>query len=383
MDFKLNEDQEMVRDTARDFAQEQIAPIAAELDEQARFPEKIIKELSELGFMGISIPEKYEGAELDTISYVLILEEIAKACASTALTMNAHNSLTCGTILQFANDMQKKKYLPKLATGEWLGAFSITEANADSDISNVQTKAILEGDNYIINGIKTFVINGAYADVFILIARTNFEGNHSEGLSAFIVEKNFQGLKIGKNEDKMGMRAASTTELILDNLKVPKENLILEEGKGMQIALTMLDASRIGIAAQGLGIAQSALENAVRYSKQRVQFDKAICEFQAIQLMIADMATEIEAARLLTWYAAWLKDNGKSYTKQASMAKLQATETAMRSADRSLQIHGGYGYMREYPIERLFRDAKVTEIYEGTSEIQRLLIAASVLKEYN
>ncbi len=379
MDFKYSEEQEILRDTIRDFAQKEIAPVAAELDAEARFPKDIVAKLAELGFMGMMIPSTYGGSELDAVCYVIAVEEISKACASTGVTVSVQNSLVCQPLLDHADEEQKKKFLVPLASGKKLGAFSLTEPDAGSDIANVQATAVLEGDHYVINGTKIFVTSGGDADTIVLFASTD-RSKKSKGISTFIVEKDTPGFSPGKKENKMGMRASGTYELVFENARIPKENLLGQEGEGMKISLRALDGGRIGIAAQAVGIAQAALDASIEYSKQRKQFGKVICEFQAIQWMLADMATEIDAARLLTYRVADLKDQGVRYTKEAAMAKLYASEVAMRSAIKAVQIHGGYGYMKEYPVERNFRDAKLTEIYEGTSEIQRLVIAASLLR---
>ncbi len=379
MDFKLSEEQEILREAIRDFAKNEIAPIAADMDAEAKFPRDVVMKLGELGFMGMMVPGEYGGSELDAVAYAIALEEIAKACASTSVTVSVQNSLVCQPILDHGTEEQKKKYLTPLASGKKLGAFSLTEPDAGSDVANVQTTAVLEGDHYVVNGTKIFVTTGGDADIILLFASTDRSLKH-KGMSAFIVEKGFPGFSLGKKEEKMGMRASGTYELIFQDARIPKENLLGKEGGGMKIALMALDGGRIGIAAQAVGIAQAALEASIEYSKQRKQFGKAICEFQAIQWMLADMATETDAARLLVWRAADLKDRGVRYTSEAAMAKMFASETAMQTAIKAVQILGGYGYMKDYPVERNFRDAKLTEIYEGTSEIQRLVIAAGLLK---
>jgi len=379
VDFAFTEEHEILRETIRDFAKNEMAPVAAELDAEAKFPRDIVMKLGELGFMGMMIPSAYGGSELDAVAYVIALEEISKVCASTGVTVSVQNSLVCQPLFDHGSEEQKKKYLAPLASGKLLGAFSLTEPEAGSDVANVQSTAVLEGDHYVVNGNKIFVTTGGDADVILLFVSTDRE-KKSKGMSALILEKGTLGFSLGKKENKMGMRASSTYELILEGARIPKENLLGQEGDGMKIALKALDGGRIGIAAQALGIAQACLEESIEYSKQRRQFGKAICEFQAIQWMLADMATEIEAARLLIFKAAEMKDRGKRYTKEAAMAKLYASETAMRAAIKAVQIHGGYGYMKDYPVERHFRDAKLTEIYEGTSEIQRLVIAAILLR---
>ncbi len=379
MDFGLDSQQQMIRKAAREFAEKEIKPIASKLDQEAKFPSEIISKLGELGFMGMMVPEEYGGSGMDCVSYAIAVEEISRGDASTGVSMSVNNSLACQPILDYGTEEQKRKYLPDLAQGKKLGAFSLTEPEAGSDAGNVQTRAILDGDHYVINGTKIFVTNGGKADIIILFASTNPEAK-AKGISAFIIEKGMQGFRVGKKENKMGMRAADTSELIFEDCKVPKENLLGEEGKGYRIALATLDGGRIGIAAQAVGIGQACLEASIEYSKVRKQFGRPICEFQAIQWMIANMATEIEAARYLTYRAAYLKDKGIRFSKEAAQAKLLASEAVVRAATNAVQIHGGYGYMKEYDVERYFRDSKLTEIYEGTSEVQRLVIAASLLK---
>ena len=379
MDFDLDEQQQMIRKMAREFAEKEIKPVAAELDEKASFPAEIVKKLGELGFMGMMVPEEYDGAAMDAVSYAIAVEEISRADASTGVTMSVNNSLCCQPILDYGTEEQKKRYLPPLATGEKLGAFSITEPEAGSDAGNVQTTATADGDHYVVNGTKLFVTNGGKADVVVLFAATDKEAG-ARGISAFIVEKGTPGFSVGKHEDKMGMRAADTSELIFEDCKVPKENLLAKEGMGFKIALATLDGGRIGIAAQAVGIGQACLEAAIAYSKQREQFGRAICKFQAIQWLLANMATQVEAARLLTYRVAHLKDKGERFTMEAAQAKLFASEAAVSAAINAVQVHGGYGYMKEYDVERYFRDSKLTEIYEGTSEVQRLVIAASLLR---
>ncbi|MGD9141747.1 MAG: acyl-CoA dehydrogenase [bacterium] len=379
MHFDLNEDQRMIREAAREFAEKEIKPIAAKLDEEAEFPAEIVKKLGELGFMGMMVPEEYDGAGLDTVSYSIAVEEISRADASTGVIMSVNNSLVCQPILDFGNEEVKKKYLPQLASGAALGAYSLTEPEAGSDAGNVQATAVLDGDSYIVNGTKIFVTNGGVADIVLLFVSTDKEAG-SRGMSALVVEKGYPGFSVGKKEDKMGIRASMTNELVFEDCRVPRANLVGEEGQGFKIGLTALDGGRIGIASQAVGIAQACLDESVRYSKERKQFGKTISSFQAIQWMLANMATRIEASRLLTYEAAFVKDKGERYSKHAAMAKLFASETAVDAAIDAVQIHGGYGYMKEYTVERLFRDSKITEIYEGTSEIQRLVIAAHLLK---
>jgi butyryl-CoA dehydrogenase len=367
----------MVRLMARDFAKRELEPYAGERDEKGIFPEEVIKKMGQLGLMGMMIPVEYGGTGAGAVSYCLALQEIGYACASAAVTMSVAN-LSAEPLLKYGNEEQKNKYLPLLASGEMLGAFAVTEPEAGSDPGGMKTKAEDMGDYYLVNGTKNFITNGGYADVINLIARTDSKkGNR--GLSAFLVEKGFPGFIVGKKEKKMGLKASDTVELIFDDCRIPKENLLGREGQGFKVAMTALDSGRIGIASQSLGIARACLDEAVSYANARKQFGKNIGSFQAIQWMIADMATEIEAAGLLALSAAQRKDEGTPFTKEASMAKLFASELANRAAYKSLQIHGGYGYMAEFKIERLYRDARVTAIYEGTSEIQRVVIARDVM----
>lgn len=379
MEFQLSEEQLMVRQTAREFAEKEIKPRAAEIDATGEFPTEIIKKLAQLNFLGITIPEEYGGGGLDAISYAIVIEEISRACASTGVILSVNNSLICEPILTFGTDSQKKNYLPDLASGKKLGCFALTEPEAGSDASNLKTTAVLKGDHYILNGNKLFITNGRFADVALVFAMTDKSLGY-KGINAFIVERAFPGYSVGKVQQKLGINASGQCELYFEDCAVPKENLFGGEGGGFKLALVTLDGGRIGIAAQAVGIAQACLDECLKYSKERVQFGQPIAKFQAIQWMLADMATEIEAARLLTYRAAFLKDKGERYSSQASMAKLFASETAMKATTKGIQIHGGYGYMKEYPMERFFRDAKITEIYEGTNEIQRVVIASSILK---
>jgi len=379
MKLELNEQQKMIQKMVREFAEKEIAPVAANLDKTGEYPTKILKKMAELGLLGIIIPTEYGGAGLDIISYVTIIEEISRKCASTGVITSVHNSLVAYPIMKHGTDEQKKKYLPLLAKGEKIGAFAGTEPNAGSDLGAMQTKAELKGDHYVINGDKCFITSGDHAGIFIVFAVTD-KAAGSRGISAFIVEKETPGFKVGSLFDKMGINANHVTELVFENMKVPKENLLGKEGEGFKIALSTLDGGRIGIAAQAVGIAQAALEESIEYAKQRQQFGKPIAQFQAIQWMIADMATRIEAARYLVYNAAYAKDKGGRFSKEAAMAKLFASETAMDAVIKAVQIHGGYGYTKEYTVERLFRDAKITEIYEGTSEVQRMVIAGSLLR---
>lgn len=378
MDFELTEEQIAIRDLAREFAQKEIAPIAAKIDEAGEFPSQTIKKMGELGLMGIQVPPEYGGAGLDCVSYVLAMEEICKACASHGTIMSVNNSLVCYGLEKFGNEEQKKKFLVPLASGKKLGAYSLTEPQSGSDAGNIKTRAVREGDHYVINGRKSWVTSGPVADYIILFASTNPEQKH-RGTACFIVDTKLPGFSHGKVEPKLGIRASATCECTYDNCHLPVSHRIGEEGGGFKIALTILDAGRIGIAAQALGIAQAAYEASVGYAKQRQAFGQAIAEFQAIQFMIADMATRIQAARMLTYHAASKKDRHENFSKEAAMAKLYASETAMWVTTKAIQVHGGIGYSKEMPVERYFRDAKITEIYEGTSEIQRVVIARSML----
>ena len=380
MDFQLTEDQKMMQQMARDFAQEVIAPKAHELDEKAEFPSEAVRRMAELGFMGMMIPAEYGGAGMDCLSYVLVLEEIAAACASTAVTMSVNNSLFLGPIFKFGTEEQKKKYLPDFAQGKKLGAYALSEAGSGSDAAALVTTATRQGEKYILNGSKNFITNGPHADATIIFTTVDRTKKH-KGITAFIVDKNTPGYSIGKIEKKLGIRGSSTSSIVLDNCAVPASSRLGEEGDGFKIAMATLDNGRIGIATQALGIGRAAFEYATRYSKQREAFGGPIANFQAIQFKLADMAWQLDAARLLTWRAAVMRDHGLSIVKEAAMAKLAASEAANAIAKDAVQVLGGYGYSREYPVERYFRDAKITEIYEGTSEIQRLVIARQVLKE--
>lgn len=368
----------MIRDLARDFAQKEVAPGAAERDQKSQFPSDCVKKMAELGLMGMMIPEKWGGAGLDAVSYVLALEEIAVACASTAVSMSVNNSLYCWPIFKFGNDEQKERLLKDFAGGKKIGAYSLSEPASGSDAGALQCLAKKSGTQYILNGTKNFVTNGPQADAMVLFARTS-DDKH-KGISAFIVEKNSPGFRVGKIEKKLGICASSTSEIVLENCQVPAENLLGEEGMGFKIAMATLDGGRIGVGTQALGIARAAFEQARDYSKQREAFGQLISNFQAIQHYLADMALKIDASRLLLWRAAWMRDQGLPFSKEAAMAKLHASEAAMWVTHKAVQIHGGYGFCKDYPVERFFRDAKITEIYEGTSEIQRLVIARSVLK---
>ena len=379
MDFNFTSEQLLVQKTARDFSLAELVPGAIERDEKKIWPKEAIQNMGELGFMGMMVSDKYGGGGMEAVSYALAMEEISKADASASVVMSVNNSLVCYLLEKFASEELKQKYLIPLAKGEKLGAFSLSEPQSGSDASNMRTIAKLEGDHYIVNGTKNWVTNGINSNYVILFAITT-QGIGHKGISAFLVEKGWDGFESGKPEDKLGIRSSDTSELYFDNVKVPVENRIGEEGQGFKIALATLDGGRIGIASQALGIAQASLDASISYSKERVQFGKPIATQQAIQFKIADMAMEIEAARLLIHKAAMMKDAGQKYGHMASMAKVYASEVAMRSSTNCVQIHGGYGYIRESGVERLMRDAKITQIYEGTSEIQRLVIARSLLQ---
>ena len=379
MVFDLTEEQRMIQDTAREFARKEVLPKAAELDESSRFPEELIRQMAELGFMGIAVPEKYGGAGMDNVCYAIAMEEISRACASTGVIMSVNNSLACDPILKFGSEEIKREYLVPMASGEKLGCFGLTEPGAGSDAGSQKTTAVRDGDYYIVNGSKNFITNAPQADTCVLFAMTDKSKSH-KGISAFVVDMKWKGISLGKHEKKMGIKASATSSIVFEDVRVPAKNRLGNEGDGFKVAMNTLDGGRIGIASQAIGIARASFEDALAYSKDRKQFGQAICEFQAIQWMLADIATEIDAARLLTWRAAWMKDRGMRHSKESSMAKLYASEVAMRAAVKGVQIHGGYGYIKEYPAERHFRDAKITEIYEGTSEIQRLVISAALLK---
>lgn len=379
MNFTLTKEQELVRQMVRDFAVNEVKPIAAEIDVTERFPMENVKKMGELGIMGIPFPTEFGGAGGDVLSYILAVEELSKVCATTGVILSAHTSLCASLINENGTPEQKEKYLRDLCTGNKIGAFGLTEPGAGTDAAGQQTTAVLDGDNYILNGSKIFITNGGVADTFIVFAMTD-KSKGTKGISAFIVEKGFLGFSIGKKEDKLGIRASSTTELIFENCVVPKENLIGREGKGFGIAMKTLDGGRIGIAAQALGIAEGALEEAIKYMKERKQFGRPISAFQGLQWMVAEMSTKIEAARFLVYKAAWLKENKQPYSVDAARAKLYAAEVAMDVTTKAVQLFGGYGYTKEYPMERMMRDAKITEIYEGTSEVQKMVISGSLLK---
>lgn len=372
MELRFTEEQNMMRNMVREFAKEKIAPFIEHM-EAGEFPRDIIKEMGELGLMGITIPEQYGGAEMDFMSYIIAIHELSKVSATVGVILSVHTSVGTNPILYFGTEEQKQKYVPKLASGEYLGAFCLTEPSAGSDAGSLKTRAVKDGDHYKLNGSKVFITNGGEADVYIVFANTDPEKG-SRGISAFIVEKDTPGFIVGKDEHKMGLHGSRTVELTFEDMRVPAENLLGQEGEGFKIAMANLDVGRIGIAAQALGIAEAALDEAVAYSKERKQFGKPISFNQGIGFKLADMATAVEASRLLVYNAANLRQLGKPCGQEASMAKLFASKTAVDVAIEAVQVFGGYGYTEEYPVERLFRDAKITEIYEGTSEIQRLVI---------
>jgi len=382
MNFELTEEQKLLQEMVRDFARKEILPSAKSLEESHTFPLELLKKLGDLGIMGMTVPPEYGGIKADTVSLNLALEQISQVLPSLSVIVSVHCSLFCYSILKFGTSRQKEKYLPQAAKGKILGAFSLTEPGAGSDATNLKAKSVRAGDRYILNGTKSWVTTGSDAMAFIIFTAAETKAEKKK-LNAFIVEKDFPGLRISKIEDKMGLHSSLTAEIVLEECQVPAENLLGEEGKGASIALHCLDRSRIGIAAQSVGLSHRALEEAVKYAKQREAFGKKIAEFQALQFMIADMSTQIDAARLLTYKAACLCDSGKPFSKEASMAKLFASEAANRIAYQALQIHGGYGYSKEFFVEQIYRDARVLTIYEGTSEIQRLVIARSLLKEYD
>ena len=381
MDFTFNEEQKMVIDGARRFAREKLAPFAAELDEKAEVNFKAIKELGKLGYLGMTVPEEYDGSNAGVVAYAASMIEFSKADAGAAVTVSVQNSLVNDAVLAFGTEKQKKDYLPKLASGEWIGCFTLTEANSGSDPGSLRTSAIRDGDHFVITGTKNFTTNGGIADVILVFAQTSREKG-AKGISAFLLTKDIPGFKVGKHENKMGIRSSSTTEMVFDKCRVPADSILGEENKGLKVALATLDGGRIGIAAQAVGIAEAALEEAVRYSKERVQFGKPISELEGIQFMLAEMATEVEVAKTMLFRVAWMKEtHTMKYSKEAAMIKLYASEMAHRVCHKALQVHGGYGFMKEYKIERLYRDQRITEIYEGTSEIQKCVIARSILGE--
>ena len=380
MDFELTEEQRMVRDTIRAHAENELKPVAARLDHDSVYPQEQLEKLGAMGLMGVFVPEEFGGSGLDRVAYIAALEEISKVWASLGVIMSVNNSLVCGPLARFGTEAQKKRYLPRVASGEWLGCYALTEPAAGSDAGSIQTQAKRAGDDYVLNGNKVFTTNGSRANLAIVYAVTD-PSSGKNGISAFLVERQTSGFVVDKIEDKLGLNASETAALRFENCRVPRENLLGHEGEGFRIALETLDGGRVGIAAQALGIAQACLEAALAYSQERKQFGEAIANFQAIQWMLADMATEIDAARLLTYRAASLQQQGKNVTREAAMAKLFASEASNRAAYKAVQIFGGYGYIKDFPVERFFRDARVTTLYEGTSEIQRLIIARQLLRE--
>ncbi|MGF7087566.1 acyl-CoA dehydrogenase [Kroppenstedtia sanguinis] len=380
MQFRLNEEHEMMRKMVREFAEKEVAPTASERDEQERFDRSIFDQMGQLGMTGIPWPEEVGGVDSDFLSYVIAVEELSRVCASTGVTLSAHLSLASWPIYKFGNPEQKERFLRPLAEGTQLGAYGLTEPGSGSDAAGMRTTAVRDGDAYILNGNKIFITNGGEAEIYIVFAVTEPEKKH-HGVTAFIVEKGAPGFSIGKKEQKLGIRSSPTTEIIFEDCRIPVENRLGEEGQGFKIAMMTLDGGRNGIAAQAVGIAQGALDAATAYAKERKQFGKPIGKLQGIQFKLADMATQIEAARLLTYQAAWLESQGLPYGKASAMAKLYAGDAAMQVTTEAVQVFGGYGYTREYPVERFMRDAKITQIYEGTNEIQRVVIANHLLKE--
>lgn len=379
MDFQLSEEQIMIRDMVREFAENEVKPSAAERDAKEEFPDDLVVKVAELGLMGVAIPEEWGGAGMDYVSYAIAVEELSKVDASLGVIVSVNNSLVCEPFKNYATDEQKEKYLKPLASGEKLGAYALSEAQSGSDAANIKTKAIPDGDHYVINGQKMWITNGGSSDIVLAFCMTNEELG-PKGINCLIAEKGTPGFEVGKKEEKLGIRSSDTTSLVFEDCRVPAENRLGDEGKGFIVAMTTLDAGRIGIAAQAVGIAQASIDESIKFARERIAFGRPITKFQAIQFYLADLQTKVDAARLLTWKACWLYDQRQKYTKEAAMAKTFASEVAMEAAIKAIQIHGGYGYSREYPVERFLRDAKITEIYEGTSEIQRLVIARDLLK---
>ncbi|HIR54870.1 MAG TPA: acyl-CoA dehydrogenase [Candidatus Scatomorpha intestinigallinarum] len=372
--FNLSEEHIQLQQTFREFAENEVKPLAKELDETERFPTETVQKMAEMGMMGLPIPEELGGSGVDQLGYVLAVEELSKVCATTGIILSAHTSLCCWPIMTFGTEEQKEKYLKPLASGQKLGAFALTEPSAGTDASMQKSTAVLDGDHYILNGNKVFITNAGAADVFIVFAMTDKEQG-TRGITAFILERDMPGFTMGKPENKMGLRASSTCELVFDNVRVPVENRLGAEGKGFKIAMATLDGGRIGVGAQAVGIAQGAIDEAVKFTKERIQFGRRISQFQNTQFTLADMQTRTDAARMLVWRAAAAEQEGQPYTHLAAMAKLFASETASYVTNRAVQLCGGYGYTKDYPVERMMRDAKVTEIYEGTSEVQRMVIS--------
>jgi alkylation response protein AidB-like acyl-CoA dehydrogenase len=380
LDFQLNDEQQQLRKTVREFAEREIAPHVLEWDEASHFPMETVKELGKMGLLGVIFPAEFGGAGMGYIEYVIAIEELSRVDGSVGIIVAAHTSLCSNHIFLAGNEAQKQKYIPKLATGEFIGAWGLTEPGSGSDAGGARCSAVRKGGKWVLNGTKTFITNGSYADVYVVVAVTD-KAARTHGLSAFIVEKGTKGFRPGKKENKLGLRASDTSELIFEDCEIPAENLLGHEGEGFVDAMRILDGGRISIASLGLGMAQGAYECALKYSKQRKQFGKAISEFQAIQWKLADMATEIDAARLLTLRSAWLKDNHMKTTLESSMAKLYTSEVAVRAANEAVQIHGGYGFIKDYPAEKFYRDVKLCTIGEGTSEIQRMVISRQILKD--
>ncbi|MCC8126741.1 MAG: acyl-CoA dehydrogenase [Clostridiales bacterium] len=383
MDFSLSKKHLMAQSLFRNFAETEVKPLAQETDEKEQFPAETVKKMAKAGFMGIAVPKEYGGQGCDPLTYTLCVEELAKVCATTAVIVSAHSSLCIDPIMMYGTEEQKQKYVPDLASGKKLGAFGLTEPGAGTDAQGQQTKAVLDGDEWVLNGSKCFITNGSYADVYIIIAVTGVvekRGRKSKEISAFIVEKGTPGFTFGTKEKKMGIRGSATYELIFTDCRIPKENMLGMKGKGFGIAMHTLDGGRIGIASQALGIAEGALERTIAYVKERKQFGRTIGQFQNTQFQLAEMATEVEAAKMLVYKAAMAKATQKTYSVEAAMAKLYAAQTAMDVTTKAVQLHGGYGYIREYEVERMMRDAKITEIYEGTSEVQRMVISGNILK---
>lgn len=379
MNFELNNEQSMAREMFAAFAEKEVKPLAHDVDEEERFPAETVEKMKKYGFFGIPYPKELGGQGCDVLTYIMCVEELSKVCGTTGVIVSAHTSLCADPIYKYGTKEQKEKYLVPLASGKKLGAFGLTEPGAGTDASGQQTKAVLDGDHYVLNGSKIFITNGGQADIYVVFAMTD-KSKGVKGISAFIVEKEFPGFSIGKKEKKMGIRGSATTELVFENCIVPKENLLGQEGKGFSVAMTTLDGGRIGIAAQALGIAEGALDETIKYVKERKQFGRSIAAFQNTQFRIADMKTKIDAAQLLVYRAAMAKQAGGKFSTEAAMAKLFAAETAMAVTTECVQLFGGYGYTREYPVERMMRDAKITEIYEGTSEVQRMVISNALLK---
>jgi butyryl-CoA dehydrogenase len=380
MEIELNEEQTLLRDNVRRFAEEVVRPRAKEIDRTGEFPRQFFTQAGEMGLTGVAVPEEYGGAGMDTVSYCLVIEEISRACANSGVILSVNNSLVCDPLLKFGSEEQKRELLAPLAAGRKLGCFGLTEPGAGSDAASLRTSARRDGDDYVLDGSKVFITNGTDADLALVFATVDPAKKH-RGITAFVVPTDTPGFRRGVHEVKLGVNASGTTELVLEGVRVPASHRLGEEGDGFRIAMTTLDGGRIGIAAQAVGIAQAALTDALAYAQQREQFGQHLADFQAIQFYLADMSTELDAARLLTWKAAWAKDRGKRFTLEAAQAKLFASEMAQRVTNKALQIHGGYGYSRDYNVERYFRDARITEIYEGTSEIQKMVIADWVLNK--